>query len=150
MPGKGLKYTDEIARLRNEGLSDAKIAERLSISKSIITRNLHHARTQQRLAKLLEAAGLHALKQVLVSCEVAWRWTEHERIKLLEGKSTLTAENIGTLMRSQDKALEMAKSFLGKAFSPESLAKAERESDTFRQASENLKAIEARRVSVKE
>lgn len=61
-------------------------------------------------------ASLYALKQVLTSYEVAYRCTERERLKLLEGRSSLTAENIGTLMRSQEKALEMAKAFLGKGF----------------------------------
>lgn len=117
MPSRGLKHTADIARLRKDGLSDGQIAERLSIGKSIIHRNLYRARTKQRLATLMAKAGLCALKQVLVSCEVEWRWVEGERLKLLEGKSSLTAENIGTLMRSQEKAFDMAKAFLGKTIS---------------------------------
>ena len=127
MPSQGTKYSGEIERLRKQGLSDARIAERLAIGKSIVTRNLHKSRTQQRLGKLLTQAGLYALKQVLVSCEVGWRWMEAERLRLLEGKSTLTAENIGTLMRSQEKALALARAFLGKGFSADELAKAEKQ-----------------------
>ena len=143
MPSQGLKYSHEIARLRAAGLSDGQIAEQLSIGKSIVTRNLYKARTDQRLAKLLTQAGLYSLKQVLVSCEVGWRWIEAERLKLLEGKSTLTAENIGTLMRSQEKAIEMARTFLGKSFSANTLAKAKKDDSSLRQARERLKEIEA-------
>jgi hypothetical protein len=57
----------------------------------------------------------------LVSAEVGLRWVELESVKIIEGKSTLNAENIDTLMRSQEKALEMAKVFLGKTISPENL-----------------------------
>ena len=143
MPSKGLKYTAEIERLRKEGLSDGQIAEHLSIGKSIITRNLYQSRTKQRLSKLMTQGGLYSLKQALVSCEVGWRWIEAERLKLLEGKSTLTAENIGTLMRSQEKALEMARAFLGKTFTPEDIAKAEKDDSHLRQARERLKELEA-------
>lgn len=147
MPSQGLKYTKEIARLREQKLSDAQIAEQLSIGKSIVTRNLHQARTKQRLAKLMTQAGLYALKQVLTSCEVAWRWIEAERLKLLEGKSELTAENVGTLMRSQEKALAMARAFLGKGFSTDDLAKAEKEDPRLRQAHERLRAIESQEAN---
>ena len=129
MPSRGTRYTAEIERLRKEGLSDAQIAEHLSIGKSIVTRNLSDSRTQQRLAKLMTTAGLHYLKQVLVGAEVGLRWIEAERLKMLEGKSDLTAENLGTLVRNQERALKMARMFLGKNFSPEQLAKAEQSSD---------------------
>lgn len=122
MPSKGLKYTAEISRLRAQGLNDGQIAERLAIGKAIVTRNLREVRTQQRLAKLATQAGLYALKQALVSAEVGWRWIEAERLKLLEGKSTLTAEGIGTLLRAQEKALGMARTFLGKNFRPGELS----------------------------
>lgn len=143
MPSRGLKYGAEIERLRKEGLSDSQIAERLSIGKSIIGRNLYQTRTKERLTKLTIQAGLYSLKHVLVSAEVNWRWIEEERLKLLEGKSTLTAENIGTLMRSQEKALEMAKAFLGKGFSPEHMTKATEEDPSLRKARERLKELEA-------
>jgi hypothetical protein len=84
------------------------------------------------------------LKQVLTTCEVAWRFVEAERLKLLEGKSTLTAENIGTLMRSQEKALELAKGFLGETLTPEDLSKAEKQNDRLEQARRALEDIEAR------
>ncbi|HMU53961.1 MAG TPA: hypothetical protein PKA61_03090 [Nitrospira sp.] len=122
MPSKGLKYTAEIARLRQQGLTDGQIAEQLSVCKSIVTRNLHKARTQQRIARLLAETGLYSLRQVFASSEVVWRWIEQERLKLLEGKSTLTAENIGTLVRVQEKSMQLAKALLGKSFRPEELA----------------------------
>jgi hypothetical protein len=150
MPSKGTKYTTEIQRLREQGLSDAKIAERLSIGRSIIHRNIYKDRTQQRLAKLMTQAGLYALKQVLVSCEVGWRWVEGERLKLLEGKSSLTAENIGTLMRSQEKALDMAKAFLGKTFSPEGLAKVETADPRLKLARERLQELEGHGRTIEE
>ena len=142
MPSKGNKYTTEMQHSRDEGLSDGQIAERLSIGRSIVTRNLYDARSTQRLAKLMTQAGLYALKQVLVSAEVGWRWIEGERLKLLEGKSSLTAENIGTLMRSQEKALEMAKAFLGKTMSPEDLRKAEKQDPRLQRAKERLKQLQ--------
>lgn len=150
MPSKGTKLTAEIARLRAQGLSDGQIGERLAIGKSIVCRNLYESRSKQRLSKLRLQAGLYSLKQVLVGCEVSWRWTETERLKQIEGTSTLTAENIGTIMRNQEKALEMAKAFLGKTFSPEDLARAEKKDDPLRKAREHLDAIQARSVSVQE
>lgn len=154
MPSQGTKYTAEIKRLRQEGLSDAQIAERLSIGKSIIHRNLYRGRTQQRLAKLMAQAGLYSLKQVLVSCEVGWRWLEIERVKLLEGTSTLTAENLGTIQRNQDKALHLAKAFLGKSFSPEALATADSSGHTvtegMRTAQQRLKELEAKGVTMED
>lgn len=122
MPSRGLKYSAEIARLRQQGLTDGQIAEQLSVCKSIVTRNLHKARTQQRLAHMLAETGLYALKHVLTSSEVVYRWIERERMKLLEGKSALTAENIGTLVRVQEKSMQLAKALLGKSFRPEDLA----------------------------
>lgn len=122
MPSRGLKHTKEIARLRAQGLSDGEIAEHLGVGKSIVCRNLYRTRTQQRLARLLGETGLYALKQVLASTEVVYRWTEQERLKLLEGKSGLTAENIGTLVRVQEKSMQLAKALLGKSFRPEELA----------------------------
>ncbi len=86
MPSKGTKYTTKIQRLRDKGLSDGQIAERLSIGRSIVTRNLYDYRSKQRLAKLMTQAGLYGLKQVLVSAEVGWRWIEAERLELLEGE----------------------------------------------------------------
>jgi hypothetical protein len=150
MPSRGLKHSAEIARLRKDGLSDGQISERLSIGKSIIHRNLYRARTKQRLAKLMAQAGLYSLKQVLVSCEVGWRWVEGERLKLLEGTSSLTAENIGTLMRSQEKSLQIARAFLGKTFSPEGLAKAEKEDPRLKKAAERMKALEGHGRTIEE
>lgn len=122
MPSRGLKYTKDIARLRAQGLTDGEIAEQLGVAKSIVCRNLYRTRTQQRLARLLAETGLYALKQVLVSAEITYRWSEQERMKLLEGKSELTAENIGTLVRVQEKSMQLAKALLGKSFRPEELA----------------------------
>lgn len=150
MPSRGTKYTAKIEQLRQDGLSDGQIAERLSIGKSIIHRNLYRTRTQQRLAKLMAQAGLYSLKQVLASCEVSWRWIEAERVKLLEGKSTLTAENIGTIQRSQDKALQLAKAFLGKSFSPEALAKTEKHGSPLSEVEKRLKELEARGEIIEE
>jgi hypothetical protein len=150
MPSRGTKYTKEIERLRAQGLGDARIAERLSVGKSIITRNLADGRTKNRLARLMLQAGLYSLKQALTSCEVGWRWIEGERLKLLEGKSTLTAADLGTIARNQERALEMAKGFLGKAFSPEDMAKAESKDDGLRRAREHVKAIQARAEALKE
>lgn len=113
MPSRGLRYTKDIAKLRAQGRSDAEIAEQIGIAKSIVHRNLHRTRTQQRLARILADTGLYALKQVLASTEVVYRWTEQERLKLLEGQSQLTAENVGTLVRMQDKNLLLAKALLG-------------------------------------
>lgn len=147
MPSKGTKYTTEIQQLRDEGFSDGQIAERLSIGRSIVTRNLYDDRSKQRLAKLMTQAGLYALKQVLASCEVAYRWTEIERLKQLEGKSSLTAESIGTLMRSQEKALDMAKAFLGKTISPDDLRKAEKQDPRINRAQERLRQLEAKALN---
>jgi hypothetical protein len=146
MPSRGLKYTTAIQQLRDQGLTDTKIAERLSIGRSIVARNLFQSRSKQKLARLMATAGLHALKQVLVSCELGWRWVEAERLKLIEGKSSLTAENIGTLMRSQEKALDMARAFLGKKFTPESLAKAERVDPQLQKARERLEQLQGTRL----
>lgn len=147
MPSKGTKYTAEIARLKQQGLKDSQIAERLSVSKSVVVRNLHEARTRQRLGKLATQAGLHALKQVLVSCEIGWRWVEAERLKLLEGTSTLTAENLGTILRSQEKALDMARILLGKSFRPEELARRQENTDDPAMKTA-LEALRAQGVSI--
>lgn len=150
MPSRGLRHSADIARLRKEGLSDGQIAERLSIGRSVIHRNLYRARTKQRLAKLMAQAGLYSLKQVLVSCEVGWRWIEGERLKLSEGKSTLTAENVGTLLRAQEKALALAKTFLGPTFSPADLAKAEKKDPQLERAKQRLKDLEAKGTTIEE
>lgn len=139
MPSRGLRYTKDIAKLRAQGRSDAEIAEQIGIAKSIVHRNLHRTRTQQRLARILADTGLYALKQVLASTEVVYRWTEQERLKLLEGQSQLTAENVGTLVRMQDKNLLLAKALLGKSFRPGELANQSTKALTA--PSEDLKAI---------
>jgi hypothetical protein len=144
MPGKGLRHSAEIAKLRQAGLSDAQIAHRLAIGKSIIHRNLSKSRTKERLAILLSTAGLQSLKAVLVAAEVSLRWLEVERIKLLEGTSALSAENIGTLMRVQEKSLVTAKAFLGKSFSAENLGKAQEVDQHLIQAKERLKMLQAK------
>lgn len=143
MPSKGTRYTKEIERLRAKGLSDARIAEKLSIGRSVVTRNLSESRTQRRLAALVMQAGLYSLKQVLVSSEVAWRHIEGERLRQLEGKSTLTASDVGTLLRNQERALHLAKAFLGKNFSPADVAKAEKMSSALLRAQETLRELEA-------
>lgn len=150
MPSRGTRHVKEIERLRGQGLSDAKIAEKLSIGRSIVTRALSKGRSKHRLAQLMMEAGLLSLKQVLASAEVSWRWIELERMRLLEGKSSLTAADLGTIARNQERALQMAKAFLGKAFSPEDLAAAERQSDTIRKAREHLRTLEAQGVAVDE
>ena len=66
MLGRGTKYSAEIAKLRKAGFSDGQIAERLSVGKSIVHRNLYEARTMQRLAKLMTHAKPYALKHALV------------------------------------------------------------------------------------
>jgi len=150
MPSRGLKYTKAIARLRAQGLSDGEIAKQLGVGKSIVCRNLYRTRTQQRLARLLAETGLYALKQVLVSAEVTYRWTKRERLKLLEGKSTLTAENVGTLVRVQEKSLQLAKALLGKSFRPEELADRRDNGDDndedARKALEFIKECDAKRA----
>lgn len=149
MPSRGLKYSKDIARLRAQGLNDGQIAERLAIGKAIVTRNLREVRTQQRLAKLATQAGLYALKQALVSAEVGWRWIEAERLKLLEGKSTLTSEGIGTLLRAQEKALGMAKVFLGKNFRPGKLSN-QKDLDESDDVKRILRELEAQGKTVEE
>ena len=150
MPSQGLKRSAEIARLRKAGLSDAQIAHRLAIGKSIIHRNLSKSRIKERLAALLTTAGLQSLKAVLVTAEVSLRWLELERVKLLEGKSTLSAENIGTLMRVQEKSLVTAKAFLGKTLSLEGLAKAEKQDPRLKRAKDLLRELEAKGQVIEE
>jgi hypothetical protein len=143
MPSKGLRHSADIAELRKAGLSDAQIAHRLAIGKSIIHRNLAKSRTKERLATLLATAGLQSLKAVFVSAEVCLRWLELERVKVLEGTSALSAENVGTLMRVQEKSLVTAKAFLGKTFSAEGLAKEETPDPRLIRARDRLKELQA-------
>lgn len=120
MPSRGLKYSDQIKALKEQGLLVHEIAARIGISRSIVARNLSPSRSgsreENKLQKLLLKTGLNCLNQLILAVEVQNEYLAQEYIKQQLGKSTLTCAGIGSIMRGVEKTVQVAQALLGENF----------------------------------
>lgn len=144
-----VQLMQEIDRLKEIGLTIPQIAQTLGAVQRTAVRNLYDSRARHAARKALDQGCLNSLVAVAEISEIVLLELGNMKIHALAGTLNLTPEQIGTLQRAAEKAIETAKILAGK--DPTKLAPDKpgptTQPSALDRARANLQALEAKHAS---